>query len=183
MITSVESLAQSRAQRPARWRRWLGHLLTTPYTVRRDFPPTALRAIGAAIELAEAGHTGELVFVVEGSLPWSFLRHDAPPRKRAVALFAQLRAWDTQHNNGVLVYVGLADRAVEIVADRGFTGKVALEAWQELCQQLREACKEGRYEEGAVACVRALGELQRAHFALRPGQVRHNELPDRPLVL
>jgi uncharacterized membrane protein len=183
MITSVESTAEGRPHRGAVWRRLLRHLLTTPYSVRRDFPPPVLRAIGAAIELAEAGHTGEIVFVAEGSLPWPLLRRNATPRRRALALFAELRAWDTEHNNGVLVYLGLADRAVEIVADRGIAGKVPAATWHELCQQLRDACREGRYEEGAVACVRALGELQRAHFALRPGQVRHNELPDRPLVL
>jgi hypothetical protein len=183
MNTSVQTIASSAARLPPWWRRCVTHFLTTPVTVRRRFPRTVLSKIGAAIELAEAGHTGEIVFVAEGSLPWFFLRHNASVRARAVALFAELRVWDTENNNGVLVYVGLADRAVEIVADRGIAGRVGAHVWHQLCHDLRDHCQQGQYEAGAVQTVRALGALMEAQFPLAPGQSRTNELPDRPLAL
>ncbi len=183
MITAVESIDSAASRLPSWWRRCLAHVLTTPLTVRRVFPRPALNSIGAAIELAEAGHTGEIAFVVEGSLPWSFLWRNASVRQRAIALFSELRVWDTEHNNGVLVYVGLADRAVEIVADRALAGRVEAQVWQQLCLDLRDHCRQGQYEAGAVSTVRALGALMTQNFPLAPGQSRTNELPDRPLAL
>jgi len=183
MMTSVEAVGSSASRQLPWWRRCLAHILTTPLTVRRAFPHASLTAIGAAIEMAEAGHTGEIVFVAEGSLPWAFLRRNASVRQRAIALFAELRVWDTEHNNGALVYVGLEDRAVEIVADRGIAGRVEAQVWHQLCQELRDHCRQGRYEAGAVQTVRALGALMEQYFPLAPGQARTNELPDRPLAL
>jgi len=182
MIATVESTGPGGRRQP-RWRRWLRHLLTTPYTVRRDFPLRVLKAIGAAIELAEAGHSGEIVFVAEGSLPWSLLRHNGSVRTRAVGLFGQLRVWDTERNNGVLLYVGLADRAVEIVADRGIAARVEPAVWHRICQDLLEHCRQGRFEAGSVQAVRDIGALLQREFALAPGQTRANELPDRPIAL
>jgi len=164
-------------------RRWAAHVLTTPLHSRRAFPPPVLKAIRAAIETAEAGHSGEILFVAEGSVPWSYLRRGAPVRRRALALFSELRAWDTENNNGVLIYVGLADRAVEIVADRGIARLVDADTWQRICRALQERCAQGDYEGGAVAAVQEVGILLQRHFALRPGQTRTNEIPDRPLAL
>jgi hypothetical protein len=183
MITAVEASVDPGARRLPRWRRWLAHVLATPLTVRRAFPRAALRSVGAAIELAEAGHTGEIVFVVEGSPPWSYVWRNATVRRRALALFAELRVWDTEHNNGVLVYLCLADRAVEIVADRGIAKPVAAARWRELSHELSESCRQGRYEAGAVRAVGAVGALLQEHFPLAPGQTRLNELPDRPLAI
>ena len=166
-----------------RLHRWWAHAATTPLALRRAFPPRVLKSIGAAIELAEAGHTGEIRFVVEGSLPWVFLRRNASVRNRALALFSELRIWDTEHNNGVLIYVELADRAVEIVADRGIARRVQNEVWRRICHDLKEQCKGGQFEAGAVAAVREVGALLQREFALAPGQARINELPDRPLAL
>jgi hypothetical protein len=174
--------APDRHPRP-RWRRLLAHLFTTPLAVRRAFGRATLRAIGAAIELAEAGHSGEIVFVAEGSLPWSYLWRHASVRRRAAALFAELRVWDTERNNGVLIYVGLADRAVEIVVDRGAAAGIDAREWQQICRSLAERCRAGEYRAGAIDAVRAAGALLEVHFALAPGQVRANELPDRPLAL
>jgi uncharacterized membrane protein len=172
-----------KASAGATLQRWMAHALTTPLHSRRAFPPPVLKAIRAAIETAEAGHTGEILFVAEGSVPWSFLRRAAPVRRRALALFSELRAWDTENNNGVLIYVGLADRAVEIVADRGIAHRVDAETWHRICQALQERCARGDYEGGAVAAVREVGALLQQHFPLGPGQVRTNEIPDRPLAL
>jgi uncharacterized membrane protein len=183
LVTTVESLAVPAARKMPRWRRLLAHALTPPLAVRRAYPRAALRAVGAAIELAEAGHTGEIVFVAEASLPWSYLWRNASVRQRAAALFAELRVWDTEHDNGVLVYVGLADRAVEIVADRAIARRVDARQWHAICRDLGEQCRQGNYREGAVQAVRALGALMEAHFPLAPGQSRANELPDRPLAL
>lgn len=180
MITAVESSAGAPAPR---WQRWLAHLASTPLTLRRAFGAETLRRIGAAIELAEGGHTGEIVFVAEGTLPWRILRRNAAVRERALELFGTLRVWDTAHNNGILVYVGLADRAVEIVADRGIAAKVDETVWQDLCRNLREHCSQGRYEQGSLQAIEAIGKLLEQHFPLAPGQLRHNELPDRPLAL
>jgi hypothetical protein len=183
MITAVESSAAPGARRLPWWRRCVTHVFTTPLAVRGHFPPRVLQAIGAAIELAEAGHSGEIVFVAEGSLPWSMLWRNATVRARAVALFAQLRVWDTERNNGVLVYVGLADRAVEIVADRGIAARVQAAVWHRICQDLLEQCRSRQYEAGSVQAVRAVGALLQAEFPLAPGQTRANELPDRPIAL
>ncbi|HXY05141.1 MAG TPA: TPM domain-containing protein [Burkholderiaceae bacterium] len=163
--------------------RWLSHAATTPLAVRRAFPPRVLKSVGAAIELAEAGHTGEIRFVIEGSLPWAFLRRNAPVRRRALALFSELRVWDTEHNNGILIYIELADRAVEIVADREIARRVDPQVWHRICHDLKEHCRSGQYEAGAVGAVRELGALLQREFALAPGQARTNELPDRPLTL
>jgi uncharacterized membrane protein len=163
--------------------RWLAHVLTTPLHTRRAFPPRVLSAIRAAIEVAEAGHSGEIVFVAEGGLPWHLLRRSASARRRAIELFSELRVWDTEHNNGILVYVGLADRAVEIVADRGVSRHVADETWNGICHALKEQCARGQYEAGAVAAVRELGSILQQFFALAPGQSRINEISDRPLML
>jgi len=167
----------------SRLRRWLAHAATTPLALRSAFPPRVLASIGAAIELAEAGHSGEIRFVVEGSLPWVYLRRNAPVRRRALALFSELRIWDTEHNNGVLIYVELADRGVEIVADRGIARRVDSELWHRICHDLKEQCKLGNYEAGAVGAVREVGALLQREFPLAPGQTRTNELPDRPLIL
>lgn len=173
-----------RGSRGATWlARLVAHVFTTPWHARRAFPRRSLAAIGAAIELAEAGHGGEIVFVAEGSVPWHYLRRAMPARRRALDLFAQLRVWDTERNNGVLVYVGLADRAVEIVADRGLDGVVGAEDWQRICRELKEQCARGAYEAGAIEAVKAVGALLQRHFPLAPGETRRNELPDRPLAL
>lgn len=167
----------------SRLRRWLAHAATPPLALRRAFPPRVLTSIGAAIELAEAGHSGEIRFVAEGSLPWVFLRRNAPARRRALALFSELRIWDTEHNNGVLIYVQLADRAVEIVADRGVARRVDAEVWHRICHDLKEQCRLGNFEAGALGAVREVGAMLQREFPLAPGQARINELPDRPLIL
>lgn len=182
-VPGSPSRKHAHAPRPSWLRRWLAHVFWTPLAVRRAFPPRVLSAIGAAVELAETGHSGEILFVVEGSVPWRFLHRDASARHRAVALFSELRAWDTEHNNGVLIYLGLADRSVEIVADRGLARLVPPEAWRRICHDLRDRCRIGAYESGAIAAVRSVGELLRRHFPLAPGETRRNELPDRPVSL
>jgi len=164
-------------------RRLLRHLVSTPHGLKRALPPAALERIAQAIRKAEAGHQGEIRFAIEAALPWSYLRRNAGPRERALMMFSKLRVWDTEHNNGVLLYVNLADRALEIVADRGIAAKVARTTWQTICHAAREHFRRGQIEAGAVAAIEAIGAVLAEHFALAPGQSRGNELPDQPVVL
>ncbi len=159
------------------------HLATTNGKVKRTFPPADMNAIEQAIKASEVAHMGEIRFVVEGALdgPELFALHSRSARERAIDLFSHLRMWDTEHNTGVLIYLLLADRQVEIVADRGIHAKAGSRAWTGICHEMEAAFKDGHYQEGAVRGIQAVTQLLVEHF---PAQtVNRNELPDRPLVL
>lgn len=161
--------------------RILRHLFTDHWSVRRAFPRDALRAIEKAISDAERSHAGELRFAVEASLPLAALVKGASARGRALEVFGRLRVWDTQHNCGVLIYLLLADRRIEIVADRGIHDKVGSAAWEAICGEMQREFARGEFERGVMIGVRAIGDLLAAHF---PAQAdKPNELPDRPVVL
>ena len=160
--------------------RILKHLLTTYGQVSRAFPRGALNAIEKAIKSSETAHSGEIRFVVEGGLDGMPLFKGQSPRDRAIELFAQLRVWDTEHNSGLLIYLLLADRAVEIVADRGIHAKVGADEWRKVCHQMEAAFKQSNYEAGALSGVQAVTQHLVRHF---PANDRANELPDRPVVL
>lgn len=162
-------------------KRILQHLLMTHWQVRRAFPRRTLRAIERAIAACEATHAGELRFVVEGALAGPPLWRGQAARERAIDVFSQLRIWDTEHNNGVLIYVLLADRDVEIVADRGIHARVGAHDWESICRAMEAAFGRADYAGGAVGGIRAVAEHLTRHFpASGP---RRNELPDRPVVL
>lgn len=157
------------------------HLLMTPWQVRRAFPRAALTAIEQAIKASETEHTGELRFVVEGALDVAPLLRGQSARERAIDVFSQLRIWDTAHNNGVLIYVLLADRDVEIVADRGIHTKVGAPEWETICRTMEAAFTQADYEGGVVSGIRAVAQHLMKHFpATGAGR---NELPDKPVVL
>jgi len=162
-------------------KRWFLHLFTDHWSVRRAFPPTALRAIEKAIGEEERRHGGQLRFAVEASLPFRELLRGVRSRERAVECFGRLGVWDTEHNSGVLIYLLLADRRVEIVADRGIHGKVGSAAWEAICGEMQQEFARGQFERGAVLGVRAISDLLAAHFP--PSGNKRNELPDKPLVL
>lgn len=163
--------------------RWLRHLFTTPLAVRRAFPAATLARIQEAIARSESRHTGEIRFAVEAALPWSYLRRDAPVRERALMIFSKLRVWDTEQNNGVLIYVELADHGIEIVADRGIARHVTHGEWQAICDAMRERFRAGDFEGGALAGIERVGEKLAAFFPLAEGQVNPDELSNRPAVL
>lgn len=163
-------------------RRLLRHAFTTPAALRRAFPPAALQRIQQAIAAAEAATSGEIRFAVESSLPWSYLRRDAPARERALMLFAKLRVWDTEANNGVLIYVELADHGIEIVADRGIARHVTAAEWRAIVDTMRERFRRREFEAGVIAAVAAVGELLARHFPAA-GDENPDELPNRPVVL
>lgn len=162
--------------------RILRHCFTGSLAVRRVFPDAALIAIEQAISRTEVSHDGEILFAVEAALNmWPLLR-DQSARERAIEAFAQLRVWDTEHNNGVLIYLLLADRDVEIVADRGISSKVDTEAWEKICREMEDAFRRGQFEPGVIAGIRAIGNHLQTHFpAERKGG--ENELSDRPVIL
>ncbi|MEG1970746.1 MAG: TPM domain-containing protein [Burkholderiaceae bacterium] len=159
------------------------HWFTAPQAVARAFPPATLDRIQAAIAQAESQHSGEIRFAVEGSLPWSYLRRDAAPRERAWMVFSKLRVWDTEHNNGVLIYVELADHDVEIVADRGLARRITQAQWQLIANAMRESFRAGEFEAGSLAAIAAVGDLLAAEFPLTTGISNPNELSNRPALL
>ena len=164
-----------------RWSRVLRHLVLPHWWVLRAFPKPALAAIERAIAASERRHQGELRFVVEANLPLLGLLHGQSPRARAVELFSQLRVWDTEHNNGVLIYLQLIDRRVEIIADRGIDARVEHDFWHAVCRRMEQAFREGRFEAGSLEALAAITEALTEHF---PSSADNpNELPDTPLVL
>jgi uncharacterized membrane protein len=161
--------------------RILAHLLTTAWSVRRRFPPRLLARIEHTIHECEATHAGQIRFAVEHSLDLLDLLRGESARERAVDVFSTLRVWDTEHNNGVLIYLLLADRDVEIVADRGIHARVGKDGWERVCQGMEAAFRRGDFEGGVVGGIRAVSEHLQRHYPAQ-GQQR-NELPDRPAVL
>ena len=165
------------------WRkplRWWRHAITDRGHVARAFPPAALDRIEQAIAAAEARHAGQIVFAIEPALPVGRVLSKLAPRERALEIFGLLRVWDTEDNNGVLVYLLLADRDVEIVADRGIHRHVGDAAWQHVCARMEAAFGEGRYEDGALAGIEAISERLARAFPRGAGS---NELPNRPVVI
>jgi len=161
--------------------RTLRHLLSSQTRVRQAFPTRSLDAIERAVQASEAGHSGEIRFAVEGGLDGAPLWRGASARERALELFAELRVWDTEQNNGLLIYLLLADRAVEIVADRGLHGRVGEPEWRLICAQMEAAFKAGHFEAGVLAGIAAVSLHLQRHFPPQAGD--RNELPDRPLLL
>ena len=157
------------------------HLIEHRWRVRRIFPPRVLTAIEQAIKAGEATHSGQIRFVVEGALDGAPLFRDQPARERALDIFSQLRIWDTAHNNGVLIYLLLADRDVEIVADRGIDAKVGAAGWEKICTDMETEFEAGNFERGVINGIEAVSKQLAAHYP-RQG-VGRNELPDTPVVI
>ena len=157
------------------------HLLLTHWQVNRAFSSETLTAIDSAIKASEAAHVGEIRFSVEGALDGTALFRGQSARERAIDVFSQLRIWDTEHNNGVLIYLLLADRDVEIVADRGIHARVGLEEWEKICRTMEAAFKQENYEGGVVSGIQAVTQHLMKHFPASSAD--QNELPDKPVVL
>lgn len=165
--------------------RILRHLLAPAWWTRRIFPAAALRVIAQAIAASEAKHRGELRLVIEGGLPLSCLWRGQPPRARALALFAQLGVWDTAENSGVLIYLQLIDRRVEIVADRGIDALLGEVFWRAVCQRMEAAFRAGDFQGGVLQALQEITGALRTHFPASDDKRndKRNELPDQPLVL
>jgi uncharacterized membrane protein len=157
------------------------HLLEYQWRARRLFPQHVLDAIEQAIKAGEATHSGQVRFVVEGALDGVPLFRNQPARERALDVFSYLRIWDTAQNNGVLIYLLLADRDVEIVADRGIDAKVGTAGWEAICREMEEDFRAGNFEHGVIKGIEAVSRELARHFPRTGGGP--NELPDKPVVL
>jgi uncharacterized membrane protein len=162
--------------------RLLRHLLSTDGRVRRAFPRSTLQAIEAAVTRSEALHAAEIRVVIEGALHGRALLMDTPARERALEAFSQLRVWDTEHNNGVLIHVLWADRSVEIVADRGAHAKVGDQIWQQTCRQIEEDFGSGQFERGLLRGIEFLTVHLAQHYP-PSDQAQGRELPDAPMLI
>lgn len=161
--------------------RWLRHW-TAP-SAGRMFPKTSLARIADAVARDEARHRGEVCFAVESSLSPVALWNGRTARDCAKAAFAALRVWDTAENNGILIYLLLADRRIEILADRGLDGRVSDEQWRGVCVLMEERLRAGDAEDAVLQGVAAAGDLLADHFPRIDGREDRNELPDLPQIL
>ncbi len=162
-------------------KRLLKHVFTTRAQLKQALSTSTLRDIEAAIKASESEHSGELRFAVETALdPLAIIRGESS-RARAVDLFSSLRIWDTEHNCGLLIYVLLADRAVEIVADRGIHAKVGEAEWARICHQMEAAFRQKDFRGGMLAGIKSVTQHLKAHFPASVGD--QNELSNRPVVL
>jgi uncharacterized membrane protein len=161
--------------------RALRHLFSPHWRVRRAFPAASLARIERAIAQSETRHSGQIRFAVEHALDTVSLLRGLSAHRRALQVFSALQVWDTEHNSGVLIYLLLADREVEIIADRGIHGRVGAQGWEAVCREMETAFRAGRFEQGVLGGIEQVSRLLESHFpAARRGP---NELPDKPVVL
>jgi uncharacterized membrane protein len=165
----------------ARLERLWRHLMTDRGDVHRALPPEEVARLENAIAEGERRHSGQVCLAVEAALPLSRVWRGLTPRERSLEVFGSLRVWDTEHNDGVLIYLLMADRDVEIVADRGIHARVGDAGWEAICRAMESAFREGRYADGIEQGVRAVSELLATHSP-RTGEVV-NELSDKPILL
>ena len=166
-----------------RWRRLLVNRCADAGDIRTRLPQAALDRLAAQVAASEQHHGGELRICIEAGLPWSYIRRDATARDRALTLFGKLRVWDTEHNNGILIYLLLAERAIELVADRGLNVRVDSDQWTKIAAELSQTLAAQQFEQGLTQAIDALSALLIAHFPATPGQRDRNELPNEPVVL
>jgi len=162
-------------------KRWLRHELTSKRTVHRALPAESLKNLTQAIAESEKRHGGEIRLAVEAKihaqLPW----HHLSAQARALQVFSHLRVWDTENNNGVLIYLLFADRHVQIIADRAIDRRVGGEEWSRICRLMETLFSQGEFEEGLRLGIVEITRHMEAHFPHRDSDV--NELPDEPVIL
>lgn len=169
-----------------RIKRVLKHRWLDVASTRRAIPPDMQYRLQQRVAASEQRHSGEVRIYVEAALPPSYLWRDAPlqqiTRQRALAMFSNLRVWDTAHNNGVLIYLLLAEHVIEIVADRGLNQVVAPQVWQAMLSRMRQAFQDARFEDGLTQALEEVSALLVQHFPLAAGTSNPNELPDSPVL-
>jgi uncharacterized membrane protein len=164
------------------FKRILKHLSVSHAAMRRIFPRSTLDNIERTIGEMERMHAGQIRFAVEAALDIRPLFAGQTARERAIEVFSKLRVWDTEHNNGVLIYLLLADRKVEIVADRGIHVRLGPAVWEAVCQEMESAFRQGRFEQGVIAGIRSVGAHLAEHYP-QIGAGKINELPDSPVLI
>ncbi len=161
--------------------RALRHWKSSAADGRRAFPQETLAEIARAITEGELTHRGELRLIVEASMPFEAIWAGVSNRQRALALFAEHGVWDTEDNCGVLIYINLAERAVDIVADRNINRRIDAATWQAVCHTMTDGFARGQYRDSTIAAVAQVNALLREHFPA--GGARANELPDNPILM
>ncbi|MFT3856044.1 MAG: TPM domain-containing protein [Aquabacterium sp.] len=163
--------------------RWMRHLWLDADDARRTLTPAGLQRLEALVAQSEARHLGELRLCVEAGLPAAALWRGVDARQRAVAVFGDLRVWDTEHNNGVLIYLLLADRRIEILADRGLRERVPATTWQAMVERLGQQLSQGDFETGLAAAIHDVERLLKQFFPAATHQRNPNELPDAVVLI
>lgn len=185
--------AAGEATPPGFWRRLavlVRHRWMDETDTRRVIDRPMRERLRQRVASSETRHNGEIRIYIEAALPMSYLwRHvrdgialHALVRERATAIFGHLRIWDTEHNNGVLIYLLLAEREIELVADRGLNALVSKHQWQEMVQHMGSAFAQGRIEEGLTQALAEVSAPLVAHFPEQPGNRNPNDLPDNPVL-
>jgi uncharacterized membrane protein len=172
-----------------KFKRIIKHIWLDASDTKRALPPDVFKRLTGQVAASESLHTGQIRICVEASLPTSYLWRLGREvsihqliRQRAVMLFGKLRVWDTEHNNGVLIYLQLAERSIEVVADRGLSRHVPDEAWQAMTQRMSVAFREGRFEEGLSLALDEVSRLLIAYFPAAAGTSQPDELPNEPVL-
>jgi uncharacterized membrane protein len=164
-------------------KRFFKHIITPPWRVKHYFSLAAFSRIEGAITESEHSHTGEIRFAVEHALqPWQLFKK-VTAKQRAIEVFSQLHIWDTAQNNGVLIYLLLADRDFEIIADRGIHAKVGAEHWEAICLKMEAQFRAGDFEAGVLQGIDAITALLVEHYPVKAKTRKTNQLPNKPVVL
>lgn len=162
-------------------KRFFRHVMMSQLVLHRQFSSHTLQAIQKAVADTEATHRGQVRFAIEAELATWQLWCGLSARQRAIEVFSQLGVWNTEENNGVLIYVLLADRKVEIVADRGIQRHVGNERWSAICKEIEHHYRKGEFATGSVIGINKISTELAFYFPAKgPG---HNEQPDRPVIL
>jgi len=161
--------------------RLIPHLVYPDWWLKRVLRPEALRRIEAVITASEAHHHGEIRFVIEATLDVMAVWRGLTVRERALEVFGRERVWDTEASNGVLIYLLLAERDIEIIADRGYADRVSDEDWESICREMETAFRAGQFEAGAIKAIERINDLLRTHFPLAGANA--NELENSVKVL
>jgi hypothetical protein len=163
------------------YKRIMKHLLTSDIALRSKFSSSVMTSIENCIEKSEKLHCGEVRFAVENTLDFFPLLKNVTARERAIEVFSDLRIWDTEQNNGVLIYLLFADHDVEIVADRGINQKVGADEWERICKDMEACFKKGFFEQGIITGISEITEHLAKHFPFNGND--RNELPNKPVLL
>jgi uncharacterized membrane protein len=161
--------------------RFFKHFFSHPWQVNRHFSAIALHEIEKAITTSEKKHAGEIRLVVEAGLHPLEILYKKTPKKRAIELFGRLNIWDTEYNNGVLIYLLLVDRDVEIVGDRGIDKYIGHDGWQVICREMEALFRKGEFEAGVLYGIERIGAVLEKHFPTTGASL--NEVSNKPLIL
>lgn len=150
--------------------------------LNQHISPQVLDQLESLITASEQQHTGQLRICIEAGLPWSYIWRGATARERALSLFGKLRVWDTEDNNGALIYLLLADHAIEVVADRALHRLVSASEWQALLQGVQQDFRRNAYADGLTTVLERTSTLLVQRFPRGGPSNAEDDLPNAPVV-